>query len=372
MKKGDLDAASKIPKGTLGTSTGVTKSADNELSLIDLGGDAEPSANGLGGPSTEAKQDSLEDDLLGLSIQGDQYGQGGGIALGFGANSSGSCSHHQFSKLIRGLDIPEPSLLSSSSQNSTSQLPRSSVSPQPQQTTQFSMENYDPFASLASSQPSSQPLAPVPTVGQQQQSTSRPPPFADPFAILSNPTPRQSSPFKYQQQSNNPVPSASPSLFDFGQPTRPQSQPNQPSLAAQQNNATSTDEEWTFASSLPEQVNLPPVNEVMVTNTAVNVVFAVSRPAGDDTSITMVVRSSNNTAQPISEFTFQIAVPKVSTAPSPSLDRSALRVKPTDASAELLPPTDTPVRAQSAPTSPERDYATDPARWRRKGERQHR
>lgn len=91
VKKGDLDAASKIPKGTLGTSTGVTKSADNELSLIDLGGDAEPSANGLGDSSTKSKQDSLEDDLLGLSIQGDHYGQGGGIALGFGANSSGFC-----------------------------------------------------------------------------------------------------------------------------------------------------------------------------------------------------------------------------------------------------------------------------------------
>jgi ADP-ribosylation factor-binding protein GGA len=313
VKKGDLDAASKIPKGTLGTSTGVTKSADNELSLIDLGGDAEPSANGLGGPSMEVKQDSLEDDLLGLSIQGDHYGQGGGIALGSGVNSSASCSHlATVFKLIQGSDIPGPSLLSSSSQNSTSQLPRSSVSPQPQQTTQSSMANYDPFASLASSQPSSQPVAPVMTVGKQPQSTSRPAPSADPFAILSNPTPRQSSPFEYQQQSSVPVPSASPSLFDFGQPTKPQSQPNQPSLAAQQNNGTNAEEEWTFASSLPDQANLPPVNEVMVTNTAVNVVFAVSRPAGDDTSITMVVRSSNNTAQPISEFTFQIAVPKVS------------------------------------------------------------
>ena len=91
VKKGDLDAASKIPKGTLGTSTGVTKSADNELSLIDLGGDAEPSSNGLSGPSTKG---SLEDDLLGLSIQGNQYGQGGGIALGFGPNSSSSDSHN--------------------------------------------------------------------------------------------------------------------------------------------------------------------------------------------------------------------------------------------------------------------------------------
>ena len=88
IKKGDLDAASKIPKGTLGTSTGVGKTADNELSLIDF--DAEPSTNGSAKVEAppEQKTDSLEDDLLGLSFQDKNYGQGGGIALGFGANSS--------------------------------------------------------------------------------------------------------------------------------------------------------------------------------------------------------------------------------------------------------------------------------------------
>lgn len=231
------------------------------------------------------------------------------------------------------------------------------------------MATYDPFASLASSQPSTQPVTPVPTVGKQQQSASRPLPSADPFAILSNPTPRQPSPFEYQQQSSNRVPSASPSLFDFAQSTKPQTQPNQPALAAQQNNGTSSEEEWTFASSLPDQANLPPVNEVMVTNTAVNVVFAVSRPAGDDSSITMVVRSSNNTAQPIAEFTFQIAVPKVSII----LVTNVLGIQnlATDVSVELLPTTNAPVRAKSATTSTERDNATDTAERRRKRQRQH-
>ena len=89
IKKGDVDAASKIPKGTLGTSTGVSKTADNELSLIDFSGDPEPvqsagvSAEGNG----TQKSETLEDDLLGLSFQDKNYGQGGGIALGFGANS---------------------------------------------------------------------------------------------------------------------------------------------------------------------------------------------------------------------------------------------------------------------------------------------
>ena len=89
-KKGDLEGASKIPKGTLGTSTGVTKTADNELSLIDFSGDPEikgdPSSNPDG--IDEQKSASVEDDLLGLSISNQSYGQSGGIALGFGENSS--------------------------------------------------------------------------------------------------------------------------------------------------------------------------------------------------------------------------------------------------------------------------------------------
>lgn len=90
IKSGDLAGAERIPHGTLGTTTGVGKGAGGELSLIDFGGDTEqpPSAT----PSTQAKTQSLEDDLLGLSFQDQTYGQGGGIALAFGANASGSVS----------------------------------------------------------------------------------------------------------------------------------------------------------------------------------------------------------------------------------------------------------------------------------------
>ena len=87
IKRGDLDAASRIPAGTLGTSTGVTKTKDNELSLIDLGGDPEPSTSSASQSNGQTKG-SIEDDLLGLSMQDQPYGQGGGIALGFGANTS--------------------------------------------------------------------------------------------------------------------------------------------------------------------------------------------------------------------------------------------------------------------------------------------
>ena len=92
IKKGDLEAASKIPKGTLGTSTGVGKTADNELSLIDFSGDPDttPESSADTGATSGQPTASVQDDLLGLSIQDQDYGQGGGIALGFGANTSKS------------------------------------------------------------------------------------------------------------------------------------------------------------------------------------------------------------------------------------------------------------------------------------------
>src|SRR2546429_8031240 len=86
IKKGDLEAANRIPKGTLGHTQGVGKTADNELSLIDFGGEGEAagSSSSNGAPKTQ----SLEDDLLGLSFQDNNYGQGGGISLGFKPNTS--------------------------------------------------------------------------------------------------------------------------------------------------------------------------------------------------------------------------------------------------------------------------------------------
>ena len=93
VKKGDLEGASKIPKGTLGTSgAGVTKGPDNELSLIDLGGpDEDSSTDGKAVASwpVAPKGNALEHDLLGLSLGNDStFGQGGGISLGLGNGSS--------------------------------------------------------------------------------------------------------------------------------------------------------------------------------------------------------------------------------------------------------------------------------------------
>lgn len=100
IKKGDVEGAAKIPKGTLGVSgAGVKKGPDNELSLIDFGGPEDapaPSDQPSASSSAPApKGNALEDDLLGLNLGGeDGFGQGGGISLGAtnGAGTQGSDS----------------------------------------------------------------------------------------------------------------------------------------------------------------------------------------------------------------------------------------------------------------------------------------
>jgi hypothetical protein len=96
FKKGDIEGANRIPKGTLGKSgAGVTKGADNSLNLIDFG-DPEPAPGAVGSGSGASglpaqptpKGNALEDDLLGLSIGGSTFGQTGGISLG-ASNGSG-------------------------------------------------------------------------------------------------------------------------------------------------------------------------------------------------------------------------------------------------------------------------------------------
>lgn len=92
MKKGDMEGAAKIaasgplPSQTasVGTSSG---GAAGELSLIDFDADA-AAANGSSAQAGGTQ--GIENDLLGLDIGGGSanFGQGGSIALGFGANQS--------------------------------------------------------------------------------------------------------------------------------------------------------------------------------------------------------------------------------------------------------------------------------------------
>lgn len=85
VKAGDVEGAAKIPKGTLGTSTGVKQNSENELSLIDFD---EPASNG-NASGTQQQTSSLENDLLGLSFQ-DSTQPSGAISLPMGSSMSKS------------------------------------------------------------------------------------------------------------------------------------------------------------------------------------------------------------------------------------------------------------------------------------------
>ncbi|KAL8700556.1 MAG: hypothetical protein Q9201_005386 [Fulgogasparrea decipioides] len=281
VKKGDLEGASKIEKGTVGISTGVGKNADNELSLIDFDGDIQPSSSSSAvegsANSVPPKGESLEDDLLGLSFQDKPYGQSGGIALGFGSNTN----------------VPGPSLLSSSTQQSSARPSSPAPTPQSQQPAPpSSRPNYDPFASLTSSHPTSRSNTPGPVFPPPSASSS------DPFAALASKPPQQ------------PSPAPSPSIFNFASPNPPTAVINNPT---QQSNgaSASADDDWNFASALPaDNSSLPASNEIVVSETAVTVSFKASRTDRPESPISILASYSNNTSSFITEYTFQVAVTK--------------------------------------------------------------
>jgi ADP-ribosylation factor-binding protein GGA len=285
FKKGDIEAANQIPQGTLGRSgAGVSQGPNNTLNLIDFG-DPEPAP--AAAPSTEAPQQSastghaLEDDLLGLSLGGDSYGQSGSISLG-GSNGSGK-------SLAIGLyDIlTMPTVLGLSGVP----VPQS----QPQQMKTSAQQINDLFASTQTPTP---PQAPSPAQSTISQPSFQPARSPDPFAALAS-TPRQGSPFQYQQSVKQP--SAASATVDLlgGAIAAPTS-----NLAQSSTSAANDDDEWTFASSVPDTSK-----EITVTNTTINVMFNVSRET--DTTLLINSRISNNTPLPIGNLTLQVAASKV-------------------------------------------------------------
>ncbi|KAL4881430.1 VHS domain-containing protein [Aspergillus karnatakaensis] len=250
VKSGDLEAASKIPKGTLGTTTGVSKNANNELSLIDF--DPEPSSNG--NAEQPQSSNSLENDLLGLSL--DEPIQSGGISL--------------------GPTSPPPS-----------QMPQASSAFQ---------QNFNILGSLSSPQPPSKSSTPVPTFSQPPV-TATPPPPADPFASLISASPRHPSPLPSSSLAS-PRPPAASSLLDLGgSDSKPKSE----------------DDEWNFASSLPQSSSLPSTNKVQVLNSSLKVEFLARRHPQQQRQIHLVASFSNATNQALSDLHFQVAVEKAYT-----------------------------------------------------------
>jgi ADP-ribosylation factor-binding protein GGA len=267
FKKGDIEGANNIPQGTLGrTGAGVSQGPNNTLNLIDFG-DQEPTTSAA--PPAESSQQpastghALEDDLLGLSLGGDSYGQSGSIALG-GSNGS-----------VLGL--------------SGIQVSQSQAQPNKKSAQQIT----DLFGSTQAPPP--QIMSPqAPAFSRPSVQPTRSP---DPFATLTS-TPRQGSPFQYQQSVKPP--SATPTTIDLlGGAIAPPT-----SNLAQSSTSATDDDEWTFASSVPDTSK-----EITVTNTTINVLFNVSRET--DANLLISSRISNNTALPIANLTLQIAASKV-------------------------------------------------------------
>ncbi|CAI7618218.1 unnamed protein product [Penicillium manginii] len=273
VKKGDLDAASKIPKGTLGTTTGVSKNANNELSLIDFDPEPVPEpANGDSAGPSQSGGSALENDLLGLSLGEQGPASGGGISLGGPVG---------FPPMPTG-----PSPLAAS------------PTPPPQAPAGFK-PNYDILASLNSSRPTSQSSTPAPGPSPQVRQTATPPQAADPFASLMSASPRPtSSAFRPPVQSQSPV---SSSLLDLVGGTN--SSPQAPAPAAE-------DDEWAFASSLPPSNALPIKNQVQVLNTQLRVDFLVQRVPAYPRQIFVKALFSNPNSQAIGDLHFQVAVEK--------------------------------------------------------------
>lgn len=91
MKKGDIEGAAKVAAGGPAPSqTATVSTSGNELSLIDFDADAVDTNGSSSNGAGPSQSSGLENDLLGLDLGGESsnFGQGGGIALGFGANQS--------------------------------------------------------------------------------------------------------------------------------------------------------------------------------------------------------------------------------------------------------------------------------------------
>lgn len=269
MRAGNVDAANRIAKGTLGTSTGVGKNAANELSLIDFdpGPPAPSQSSATNGNLLESVpapapsiQTSVEDDLLGLSLDGGPTGMISlGPSTGMGAFSISS---------------PPPQATS-----------RPVTSPPPPLASQ--KPNYDAFAALTSALPYSNPSTPRPM--QQRQSTPNQPPV-DPFASLVATGSRPSTPSHVRDVSQPK--SQQDSLLSLSQQQAPPAGP--------------LEDDWNFASSLPEQ---PESDTFQVHSSKIAIEFTARRQPGQPL-INIQAQFSNQTSQAISGLHFQVAVEK--------------------------------------------------------------
>lgn len=274
-KKGNLDAARALPLISSQSPPPFAESSSSttavETSLIDLDSDLN-GGSGPSAPSIVGKTGSLEDDLLGLSFQDNgPFGQGGGIALGFGANTGKLIACRNIGADWKCyLGIPGPPLLSTTVQTNTA--------------------------------------------GQQQQIT----PSASPAPHLVQQTRSIGFPDYSSALHNSAIPAAQQSGLLPTLSSPPPQQYRAP--APQQSNGSSfnnDDDEWAFTSALPpgsDAAPPPPArNELVILNSNLHILLEVNRPVTmPDGPILVKAKFSNNNGQPIQDLTFQMAVTRVS------------------------------------------------------------
>ncbi|CAJ2508549.1 Uu.00g135750.m01.CDS01 [Anthostomella pinea] len=271
LKKGDVEGANKLAQGApmptlapTSSAPGKASSAANELSLIDF--DGESGTNGASNAAGSSSQTGgVENDLLGLSLgdSGGNYGQGGGISLGFGANSSLSTSTNTMPEYM-----PGPALLSSMTQHSTAGGAAPAPTPPPVS------PNFSGFVSQPSTSQSSTPQVPLGQYSAFSQPAQR---NNDLFAALASP-----------QFSSKP------------------STPKPPAPAA-----ANEDDEWSFSSALPTAAPLlPREHSATVKDGPLQINMKAARPPQSGNALALAFAFSNMTMQPISDLHFQLAVTK--------------------------------------------------------------
>lgn len=287
LKKGDIDGANAIAQGapiqSLQSSGGQASSSSvaNELSLIDFDADASGTNGSANNGESSSQAAGVENDLLGLSLDGNSstFGQGGGISLGFGANSSMSFHYPQIAdaSLTLAADIPGQPLLSSMTQNSNAT--GAANAPTPPSYTQFSGFTSPPSGSQASTP---QPQGPSAFSQPPSQKAS------DPFAALASPM------FGSKPATPQPLAMAAAPA------------PPAPATAANE------DDEWSFSSALPvETPSLPKDHAAVVKTGEVQIDMKAARSVQSANALALSFAFSSNTAQPVSELHFQLAVTKV-------------------------------------------------------------
>lgn len=175
--------------------------------------------------------------------------------------------------------------------------------------------NYNPFSSVTTSHPSSRTSTPGPSLISSKPaqvphtSLSPQPPQSDPFAILASPPAQRASPMTNAPSSNLTRPSPSASIFNFAPSPQPTKSSSQSSGPPQQSNGASADDDWDFASALPDDnTQLPPANYFTLSRTSVTISFKISRRSEGDPVVIILAEFSNNTDALITEYTFQVAI----------------------------------------------------------------